>query len=257
MQVSATIDITVQLLLPNEKTSTHRHTANAARIVIEGTGAFTQIERQTCPMEKGDLILTPHGAWHRHWHTGTEPVVWMDALDLPVVSYLESSWSEIMEEPINETTDEASELEYLEAGFLPMGRRRPLLRFPWSRAKNALRALGERAPRREPNRDRLCKPGEWAGPIWYAWFSRSHVVAKSNTAPMQRTSSAIFNVVEGFGHSAVDDLKFQWAAGDTFSVPPYAKVEHEVTNDTPAFLICVDDGPLHRRLGLDEECRMQ
>ena len=42
-------------------------------------------------MEKGDLILTPPGLWHQHGHDGSEPVVWLDALDLPIVQGMEAS----------------------------------------------------------------------------------------------------------------------------------------------------------------------
>ena len=44
-------------------------------------------------MEKGDLILTPSGLWHEHGHTGSGPVVWLDALDLPFVYSLEASYA--------------------------------------------------------------------------------------------------------------------------------------------------------------------
>ncbi len=30
-------------------------------MVIEGSGGFTVVEGEKCPMEKGDLILTPSG----------------------------------------------------------------------------------------------------------------------------------------------------------------------------------------------------
>ncbi len=46
-------------------------------VVVEGEGGFTAVEGERCPMEKGDLILTPSGLWHEHGHTGKGPVVWM------------------------------------------------------------------------------------------------------------------------------------------------------------------------------------
>ena len=34
-------------------------------------------------MHPGDFVLTPYWCWHDHGHTGTEPVIWLDALDNP------------------------------------------------------------------------------------------------------------------------------------------------------------------------------
>ena len=44
-------------------------------------------------MERGDLILTPGGAWHDHGHDGKGPVIWLDALDLPLFIYLEAAYA--------------------------------------------------------------------------------------------------------------------------------------------------------------------
>ncbi len=44
-------------------------------------------------MEKGDLFLTPSGLWHEHGHAGKGPVIWLDALDLPIVRALEASYA--------------------------------------------------------------------------------------------------------------------------------------------------------------------
>src|SRR5690606_28203184 len=51
-------------------------------------GAETVVDGKACPMEFGDLILTPNWCWHEHHHYGTEPVLWLDALDVPLHAYL-------------------------------------------------------------------------------------------------------------------------------------------------------------------------
>ena len=92
MQASAAMYLGMQLLLPGEWAPSHRHTPNAVRMVVEGEGAWTTVDGEKCPMRRGDLILTPTGLWHEHGHDGTEPVVWLDVLDLPLVHYLEASY---------------------------------------------------------------------------------------------------------------------------------------------------------------------
>ena len=92
MQASAAIYLGMQLLLPGEWAPSHRHTPNAVRMVVEGEGAWTTVDGEKCPMQRGDLILTPTGLWHEHGHDGSEPVVWLDVLDLPLVYYMEASY---------------------------------------------------------------------------------------------------------------------------------------------------------------------
>src|SRR5690625_2869017 len=92
MQASAAIYLGMQLLLPGEWAPSHKHTPNAVRMVVEGKGAYTTVNGEKCPMERGDLILTPTGQWHEHGHDGDEPVIWLDVLDLPLVYYMEASY---------------------------------------------------------------------------------------------------------------------------------------------------------------------
>jgi gentisate 1,2-dioxygenase len=65
--------------LPGETAPNHKHTIGAVRLIIEGEGGFTTVGGERCPMEKGDVILTPAGRWHQHEHAGTAPVIWLDA----------------------------------------------------------------------------------------------------------------------------------------------------------------------------------
>ncbi|MBL8334679.1 MAG: cupin domain-containing protein, partial [Rubrivivax sp.] len=88
MKASPAIYLGMQLLLPGEWAPSHRHTPNAVRMIVEGNGAYTTVDGEKCPMSRGDLILTPTGLWHEHGHDGTEPVVWLDVLDLPLVYYM-------------------------------------------------------------------------------------------------------------------------------------------------------------------------
>ena len=72
-QTSRTLAANIQILLPGEKARPHRHTMNALRFVLEGSGASTIVDGKPCPMEEGDLILTPAWTWHEHVHQGKRP----------------------------------------------------------------------------------------------------------------------------------------------------------------------------------------
>ena len=94
LQATPSIYVGLQLILPGEDAPNHRHSPSAIRLIVEGAGGFTTVEGERLPMEPGDLILTPSGLWHEHGHSGSEPVIWMDALDLPLIYYLETSQAE-------------------------------------------------------------------------------------------------------------------------------------------------------------------
>jgi gentisate 1,2-dioxygenase len=143
-----TIYVGLQLILPGEVAPNHRHTPTAVRFVIEGNGGYTTVNNEKCPMHKGDLILTPALTWHEHGHEGSGPVVWLDALDLPMIYAMEASYA--IEGPSQTLSDalDASQNKYRRAGLLPYASlaqalrpKYPQIRFPWADVRAALGAL--------------------------------------------------------------------------------------------------------------------
>ena len=45
-------------------------------------------------MKPGDFILTPSWTYHDHGNPGTEPVVWLDGLDIPITNFFDTSFAE-------------------------------------------------------------------------------------------------------------------------------------------------------------------
>ena len=76
---------TLQILNPGEIAPPHRHSMAALRFILQGKGAYTIVEGEKFVMEAGDLILTPQGTWHEHANEGTEPMIWIDGLDVPLI----------------------------------------------------------------------------------------------------------------------------------------------------------------------------
>ena len=76
----------LQLIMPGEIAPAHRHSPAALRFIIEGSGAYTSVNGEKTFMEPGDFVITPSWTWHDHGHEGTEPVVWLDGLDIPWLS---------------------------------------------------------------------------------------------------------------------------------------------------------------------------
>src|SRR5437667_499110 len=86
---TATLFAGLQIIRPGERAPSHHHTPAALRLIVEGRGAFTTVDGVRCTMEPGDLIITPPMRWHDHGHEGTEPVIWLDGLDIPLVRSLD------------------------------------------------------------------------------------------------------------------------------------------------------------------------
>lgn len=257
MQVTSSIYCGMQLLMPGEKAPAHRHTPSAARIMVEGAGAYTIVDGEKCVMERGDLILTPGGMWHDHGHDGSGPVIWLDALDLPLFVFLEGSYAEEADFQAPRNRPDASQVEYAQAGLVPSRRngaarpRYPLLRFPWTHTEAGLRVLAEHTGRGEAIELDYVNPETGDPCLPTMGFTAMMLRAGETATPPRRSSSAVFHVVEGAGRSTVNGETFAWKRADTFSAPVFAAVEHQAHGD--AFLVRIHDSPLQQKLGFYEE----
>lgn len=84
----------LQLVNPGEVAPAHRHTAYAARFIIDGEG-FTAVEGKKMPLIRGDVVVTPTWHWHDHGNESTEPVIWLDVLNLPLFTYARVNFAEM------------------------------------------------------------------------------------------------------------------------------------------------------------------
>src|SRR5581483_10070863 len=149
LQASSVIYLGMQLVLPGELAPNHRHTPNAARVVVEGSGACTIVGGERCPMHHGDLVLTPTGLWHEHRHEGAGPFVWLDVLDIPLMVSLDVSYVVAggpQGDPRAPATYGAGSVVPRIAGERTSARY-PQLRYEWARTRTALDDLARNAPR--------------------------------------------------------------------------------------------------------------
>jgi gentisate 1,2-dioxygenase len=228
-------------------------------MVIEGEGGYTVVQGEKCPMEKGDLILTPSGLWHEHGHTGKGPVIWLDALDLPVVRALEASYAVEGQPQVVRNEPDSSQSRYRRAGLVPyrsLDARRtryPLLRYPWKEVREALSAFAEVTPKGEmvqvayvnPETGRECMP--------VLGFSAIMLRPGETIAAPRRSASAVLHVIDGDGDVEVDGVSLTFSQSDTLAIPTHAKVLlANRSAKAPAFLFQIDDAPLQRKCGFYE-----
>ncbi|WP_343116056.1 cupin domain-containing protein [Ostreiculturibacter nitratireducens] len=256
MLATPSIYIGLQLLLPGETAPAHRHTPSAARIIVEGKGGFTVVDGEKLPMEVGDLVLTPGGEWHDHGHEGTEPVVWLDALDLPLFVYLEGSYAEEAPLQAQRNRPDASQVEYLASGLAPARgrgaqvRRYPMMRYPWVRTEAALREMAKWGGE-DPVEADFVNPetGEDVLPIM--GFTAMMLREGETLRPPLVSSASVFHVVKGHGTSRINGETIAWGPKDTFSAPCFAEIDHHAGEE--AFLMRVHDRPLQEKLRFYEE----
>ena len=67
----------IQYLMPGEDAPEHRHTQNAFRFVVEGTGVWTVVERDPIPMNRGDFLPQFAWNWHAHHNAADRPMAWI------------------------------------------------------------------------------------------------------------------------------------------------------------------------------------
>ncbi len=257
MQASAAMYLGMQLLLPGEWAPSHRHTPNAVRMIVEGEGAYTTVDGEKCPMSRGDLILTPTGLWHEHGHDGTEPVVWLDVLDLPLVYYMEASYHINGERQA--VKPGRAERAYARGGVVPTPvfershKAYPMLHYPWKEARAALESMAEDQSQAEAVQVTYVNPetGEDVENIlgFYALMLRP---GQTLTLPA-RSPACVFHVIEGGVDIQVEEQRFSLVEADTCCAPGYTAVTLRNKHaNKPTFIFMADESPLHRKLGVYE-----
>src|SRR5450631_198427 len=240
MQASAAMYLGMQLLLPGEWAPSHRHTPNAARMIVEGHGAYTTVDGEKCPMQRGDLILTPTGLWHEHGHDGSEPVVWLDVLDLPLVYYMEASYHIDGERQAVKAW--RGDRAYARAGVVqtPVFERSrnayPMLRYPWADARAALESLAADRPDLQAVQVSYVNPETGGDAQNILGFPALMLCAGQTLTLPVRSPACVFHVIEGGATVQVEDQRFALAPADTCCAPGYSAVSlANDSADTPTF----------------------
>lgn len=257
MQASAAMYLGMQLLLPGELAPAHRHTPNAVRMVVEGEGAWTLVDGEKCPMQRGDLILTPTGLWHEHGHDGTGPVVWLDVLDLPLVYYIEASYH--LEGPSQSIQAGEGVNQYARGGLRPTpvfersNKAYPMLRYPWSEARAALLAMAADPANTEAVQITYVNPETGADAQNILGFYALMLRPGQTLRLPARSPAVVFHQIEGQVEATMAGQTFTLAEADTCCAPGYtATTLRNLSTDQPAFVFMADESPLHRKLGVLE-----
>jgi gentisate 1,2-dioxygenase len=257
-----TISGAVQVVLPGEIAPSHRHTMAAIRFVMKGKGAVTFIDGEGCSMNPGDLILTPGWTYHGHINQGDGPMIWMDSLDVPLVSMLRQGLYEEYPDqlfPADRPVDDSLH-RYGRGHLKPVwdkheGPISPLLSFPWEQTERALRELAESDS--SPFDDVAFEythptTGGHVLPTIGCWIQMLKPAAR--TQAHRHSSVSVYHVFRGSGHTVIDVVQMEWEEGDFFAIPPYAWHEHHnPSKSDEAVLFSTNDIPVLEALNLYRE----
>ncbi|HVZ42334.1 MAG TPA: cupin domain-containing protein [Ramlibacter sp.] len=247
----------IQVILPGEIASNHRHTASAFRFIMKGGGATTTVNGERYPMNEGDLVLTPSMSWHDHEYRGREPMIWLDVLDISLMRSMHATFFEGSKELQQKVADvpDSSWRRYGSGlmsppGETPARRVNPLLAYPRAMAEEALdQAAGLPA---DPFDDVILEYRNpvTGGPAMTTMGMRLQKLrAGVRTRARRHTGSKLYYVVRGSGTTVVDGQAYDWNTGDFLAVKPWAWHEHANRGTQDAVVFQVNDIPAMSALG--------
>jgi gentisate 1,2-dioxygenase len=249
----------LQLIMPGETAPPHRHSPAAIRFILDGEGAYTQVEGEKTMMAPGDFVLTPAGTIHDHGNDSKKPMIWLDVLDVPTVNFFETCFYEHFEyERQNTRRDHNDSLVRYGSGILPDGsdhaaKHSPIVNYPYAKMRpilERLRSAGDIDPRHGA-RFRYANPltGGWVMPTMGAQLALLPKGFKGKD--YQSTDSTIFVCVEGEGATRVGGKTLEWGPRDVFVAPSWVKYTHHAKKESVLFSI--SDRPAQEALGLWRE----
>lgn len=268
----------IQYLMPGEDAPEHRHTQHAFRFVVEGEGVWTVVGGDAVPMRRGDFLPQAGWNWHAHHNATSEPMAWIDGLDIPLQYLTEAQFFEFGRDQISEnerTTPGRSRSERLwgHPGLRPLSATNPapgspLLAYKWEFTD---RALADQLAIEAEGYGGTVEPGHaavrFANPATGADVlptirAEMHRVARGReTTPVRETGSSVFQVFDGSGTVTVGETTWTVTRGDLFVVPswqPFSARSEAGSTDSDSGsldLFRFSDAPVFEALQLDRTQR--
>lgn len=260
-RITSTLYAGLQLILPSEVAPAHRHTQNALRFIMEGEGAFTALDGERAYMRKHDLILTPAWLWHDHGNETTEPMIWLDGLDIPLVQMLDGSFSEHRNDrgamPATRPAGDAGmrwgrNMRPVHSGRVE-GQGNPLFIYPYAEWRETLEVL-RRSEAPHPQDAYLMEftnPVD-GGPVMKTMSAYARLVPGGFETASRRSSDGMIHVVvEGNGTLLIDGKAYPLTPGEIVVVPSWA--ERTFAADSDLVLFSYSDRATQEKLGLWRE----
>ena len=254
----------LQTMAPGECASSHRHSASALRFIMEGQGAFTNVDGHKMTLGANDFVLTPNGAWHEHGVAEDGTVcIWQDGLDIPMMNALEANFYEVHPDlnqavsfPVNDMVDKWAGTGLRPAGETWSHRYSPLLKYEWEPTYEALSNYAQ-ATDGSPFDGVIMDyvNPHTGGPVMMTMGASMQMLRPGEKTKAHRhTGSIVYQCSKGSGYSVINGKRFDWKERDIFVVPSWAYHEHaNGSENEDACLFSFNDLSAIRSLGLYRE----
>lgn len=255
----------IQYLMPGEDAPEHRHSQHAFRFVLEGEGVWTVVGGDAVRMSRGDFLPQAGGHWHAHHNAATQPMAWLDGLDIPFAFATESQFFEHGRgqlPPAERGTPGRSRSERLwgHPGLRPASQPQPLpatplLAYRWA---DTDRALADQLALEDEGHAATLGPGHAA--VRFVNPSNGRDVLPTLRAEMHRlragarsrvrreVGSSVLQVFEGRGRVRVDEQAWAVERGDLIVVPSWQPLAIEADADAALDLFRFGDAPIFEAL---------
>jgi gentisate 1,2-dioxygenase len=249
----------LQLILPGEVAPAHRHSQSALRFVLQGGGAYTAVDGEKVTMNVGDFVITPSWTFHDHGNPSSEPMVWMDGLDIPLVGLLDAQFKEKGPEEIQHADHTGGETfarfgnTMKPVSYKPRSRTSPLFWYPYERTREALETIksGQDMHASWGYKLQYTNPvtGDWAMPTMGTFMQ---LLPKGFKGEAYRsTDSTVYAVVEGNGRCTVGGEILAFEPRDVFVCPSW--MPYVLDADEEVVLFSFSDRPVQQALDLWRE----
>jgi gentisate 1,2-dioxygenase len=209
-------------------------------------------------MEEGDFIVTPQMAWHDHANPTDQPIIWLDALDAPLIQLLEQIIFENYELPTQPITYTSEQIGLLYGSVRPMAELdTAYYHYRWRDVYPVLQTMVQRnyglhhfdgyvLEYRNPVS---------GGPTLPTMQCALHLFKPGQKTDCHRhTSTTIYHVFRGSGSTVIENMRFDWETGDSFVVPLWHAHYHlNRSSIEDAILFSLSDAPVLRALNLYHE----
>lgn len=245
----------IQMILPGETAPSHRHTASALRLILAGEGGYTTVNGERVAMAKGDFIVTPSDTFHDHGAQGTEPVMWLDGLDVPIVQLLNAGFSaddtnarQNLRRPSGDSVARYA-CGLAPPGYVPNVTATPVFHYPYARTRAALMQLAtaDEWDAAEALKLRYTDPTTGRSPIatMAAFLQLFHAGFRGETH--RQTDAAVACIIEGELRATISGRTHNLYEGDVFVLPGWEWRSFEADNN--CILFSFSDRPLQESLG--------
>jgi gentisate 1,2-dioxygenase len=255
----------IQYLMPGEDAPEHRHTQHAFRFVVEGEGVWTVVNGDPVRMSRGDFLPQAGWNWHAHHNAASEPMAWIDGLDIPFSYYTESQFFEVGRErlvPAEKNTPERSRSERLWSypGLRPVSQPNalpatPLLAYRWV---DTDRALTEQLALEDEGHAatlsaghaavRFTNPTNGADVMPTIRAEMHRIRAGGQTLTKREVGSSVFQVFDGSGTVIVGERTWNVERGDLFVVPSWVPFAVTASASANLDLFRFGDAPIFEAL---------